>query len=400
MINWVFKLFVFLLPTQLAYHFWPDWAFVYGIRVDYLSPAIYLTDALFLLLFLASILVRKTDLATKNQNRLLVFGIIVFALFNILAAASPLAAGYKWLKVLEVFLIILWVRNTKGLSFEGDFLKPLFVSAAAFSLIGLLQFLRGSTLGGLLYFLGERSFNTGTPGISLVNLGGQDFLRPYSTFSHPNSLAGFLGIVLIFYLTRKKKKAFWPFDFVAISLILAGIFMSFSLGVWLGLLGVLIVSLLAKRRKFFFAKIGQTLLVLVVAASLLFPFVVGETGGMREELAKVSLTAFSKSPIFGVGLNNFIIDLPKLSQEPGVSWFLQPVHNIYLLIFAEAGIFGLVAFSVFLNRALKAAARAKNIGLFLALAFIVLVGAVDHYFLTLQQNILLFAVILGYSLKA
>ena len=42
----LFQIFIFLLPTQLAYHFWPNWALVYGIRVDYLAPAVYLTDIL------------------------------------------------------------------------------------------------------------------------------------------------------------------------------------------------------------------------------------------------------------------------------------------------------------------------------------------------------------------
>ena len=39
-------LFLFLLaiPTQLGRHFWPEWSRVVGIRVDYLSPTLYLVD--------------------------------------------------------------------------------------------------------------------------------------------------------------------------------------------------------------------------------------------------------------------------------------------------------------------------------------------------------------------
>src|SRR5260221_1150 len=42
--NKLFTLFIVLLPVQLGLHFWPDWALVSGIRVDYLAPVIYLTD--------------------------------------------------------------------------------------------------------------------------------------------------------------------------------------------------------------------------------------------------------------------------------------------------------------------------------------------------------------------
>ena len=36
--------FLVTIPTQLGLHFWPEWSKVAGIRVDYLSPVLYLTD--------------------------------------------------------------------------------------------------------------------------------------------------------------------------------------------------------------------------------------------------------------------------------------------------------------------------------------------------------------------
>ncbi|KKS80681.1 MAG: hypothetical protein UV56_C0012G0001, partial [Candidatus Woesebacteria bacterium GW2011_GWC1_43_10b] len=48
----IFRVLLFLLPLQIGKHFWPDWSLVFGIRVDYLSPVIYLTDILVLTLLL------------------------------------------------------------------------------------------------------------------------------------------------------------------------------------------------------------------------------------------------------------------------------------------------------------------------------------------------------------
>jgi len=51
-----FYLLILFLPTQLGRHFFFDFSFVSGIRIDYLAPTIYLTDILVLLLFIAWVL--------------------------------------------------------------------------------------------------------------------------------------------------------------------------------------------------------------------------------------------------------------------------------------------------------------------------------------------------------
>ena len=46
--NFLLILFLLLIPTQLGKHFWPDWSSVLGIRIDYLSPTLYLVDIVWL----------------------------------------------------------------------------------------------------------------------------------------------------------------------------------------------------------------------------------------------------------------------------------------------------------------------------------------------------------------
>jgi O-antigen ligase len=108
------------------------------------------------------------------------------------------------------------------------------------------------------------------------------------------------------------------------------------------------------------------------------------------------------SPWFGVGLNNFVYRLPKISRESGNIWMFQPVHNMSLLVFTEAGLFGLFIFYAIIYHAIKRRLYDKRIisrNIALILITVITLGVADHYFLTLQQNQLMFAIILGLSFK-
>src|SRR3990167_9408556 len=99
-------LLLLLLPTQLAYHYWPAWSLVHGIRVDYLSPTLYLTDLIILALFLLSRFRVRVPLS-----------IIVFTVLNILISYSPNIAIYSWLRLLEFYWLFKYLtKNSLVLS--------------------------------------------------------------------------------------------------------------------------------------------------------------------------------------------------------------------------------------------------------------------------------------------
>jgi O-antigen ligase len=91
----------------------------------------------------------------------------------------------------------------------------------------------------------------------------------------------------------------------------------------------------------------------------------------------------------GVGLNNFIPNLVRYSGSFINSWELQPVHNIFLLVFSETGVVGFLAFIVLLFASLTT--------YHYALISILITGMADHYWLTLQQNMLLFTYVVALS---
>jgi hypothetical protein len=160
---------LFLLPTQLALHFWPPWAFVFGIRVDLLAPSVYLTDVLIFILFLFKIITdKKLFFKPLGKYKFLLGLFLFFVITNCIFSASPPVSIYKWLKMLEFsFLAFYFFRQNLLELFT--IVKTLFFSSITFSLIGIAQFIKGGTIGGLLYFLGERTFNQSTPGIALVS---------------------------------------------------------------------------------------------------------------------------------------------------------------------------------------------------------------------------------------
>lgn len=413
LITILFWLLVFLLPTQLAYHFWPKFAYIYGIRIDYLAPTIYLTDLLLLLIFGLSFLkARKLhfSLAGFSGWKILPFVLVIgFSLLNALTAGSAPTAFYKWVKIGEFGLLIYLVAGSEFFK-NNKWLIPLSLSAIFFALIGAAQFSLGKTLADFFWFLGEREFNLGTPGISLVNLFGKDFLRPYSTFPHPNALSGYFLItaVLVANVYPKTKVKFQKYLFgatFAFSLIAVGI--SFSLA---GYLGVLLFVLMAFQKRFnFFAIVLKILFLFIIIFSLTLPIFsssVLSKGFWPEQsfynrlvLAKEAGGFFSEAPLFGIGAGNFLVNLSG-SSFPGRDFqLLQPVHNIFLLVLSEFGLVGLISFCYLLFLSLGKTLVKRRWEMAIALTLIVFTGFFDHYWVTLQQNQLLFSLILGLSLR-
>lgn len=341
-----------LLPTQLGVHFWPEWAHVLGRRVDYLSPTLYLTDVLVFFI-----------LATWKFSKIHYKKILPFLFFvglNIFFAVSKSIAIYKWLKVLEFVALGWYVLKTRpNVSRVAYYLS---VGVVYSSILAISQFVLQRSLG--LWIFGERTFAFDTPGIARMSWGRQ-FLRPYATFPHPNVLGGFLAAMVPLLIFKRS---------VGVLAIIA-LFLTFSRSAWLAL----VIGIAIAKKKVF-------LPILLLFFIFTFTFNAHEESvTLRQELNSAAIATWQTSPLLGVGLGNFLVELPKhlVSREV---YFLQPVHNIYLLILAETGIVGLGIFIWVIFCSLK---KFKP-----ALFILLLLGLVDHYPITLQQGQLLLAILL------
>lgn len=390
----VFYLLLFFAPTQLAYHFWPDFAYTFGIRVDYLSPTIYITDILIFLLLIFRL--SKLRAIKLNKRALyLVVGVLLFSVINVILASKSYPAIYKWTKIGEFAFLTIYVFSKKEFRVRTWLVRPLAASLVIISLIGILHFLVNRTLGGPLYFIGERTFTKDSPGIALVTIFGRDFLRAYSTFPHPNSFAGYLAVALIIvwgYLPRGFLKT------ASIIFGVSAIVLSFSFGVYLSALIILFFHhLFYSRLKP--ARSGSLIIfVAVLLGSFTLPFIFKSlisnpyfpaTVTERLFLDQKALNVFYTNPFMGAGLNNFLV----------VSRLLQPPHNIFLLMLSEVGIFGSLAFIYLIYKCLEFSLQRKNWPVLYALLVIIMTGFVDHYWVTLQQNQILLSIILGLSLR-
>ena len=401
-------LLVFLLPTQLALHFWPPTAFVFGIRVDYLAPTLYLTDVLFLTLFMVWVRGNyKSLFSFIERNKVFLFLLVVLAVVNITFSTSVFPSVYKWVKIGELVIFYFYLKARKDIFNSKVMLSTLYYSLIFFSFIGISQFILGRTLGGPLYLLGERNFSASKPGIALVDLFDRIYMRAYSTFSHPNSFAGYIGLGLIPLLLTYSKKEIVKRS-LGIGIICLAFLLTFSLSAFIGvtLCAVLIFFI---RKNLFDRRFLVFVPSLFLLVSLTLPFIssiilnnkidLPQNISQRVYLSSVAGSIISQKFLTGIGLNTFVIKEPQTKVLSAYKWILQPVHNIFLLIFSEVGIFGLILVYLLMVKQNREALLLNNKIFYLGLIFILVTGLTDHYWFTLQQNMLLLVIVLGNSFR-
>jgi O-antigen ligase len=438
-VDFLFYTLLILLPTQLGKHFWPEFALVSGIRVDYLSPTIYFTDVI--LLILLGLWFLKSGRKFKRSVVFLIFAFVVFFLLNFLWAGNSAIVFCKFIKSLElVFFSFYIAKNITSLIQVKRIVLALSIGVLYESLIALAQFLTQSSLS-LFYLttypflsfgfwlLGERSFNSTTLGIAQAVLDGELFLRPYATFPHPNVLAGFVVVVLTLVLgirswepasqqvgsEASKKKTYHGLFVILYSLFiilaLSTLLITFSRSAWLVGLLVFVGSFLIrhlKRPKKALVPLFVHLLFIGFLFSVSYGYIFSRIASLRAEdrlsvsrrieLNKTALRMIKTYPFFGVGLGNFIIRLSEFSQSKETIYWLQPVHNIFLLVAAEGGLlsWGVFLWLLFLTyKRLLSQLSIINYQLSITLTSILALGLFDHYWLTLQQSQLLLALVLG-----
>lgn len=364
------------LPTQLGRHFWPNFSYIYSLKIDYLSPTIFFWDILVAGLTLVWLLGKPR----VNKIALNLFLLFLFTQTLSLFGAASIGAGLVRLEqyVVAGFLGIYLASSEKiKLVFV-----PLLLGTVGESLIAILQFISGSTLG--LWVLGERTFNISTPGIAKFDFYGRQFLRPYATFPHPNVLAGYLLVVSALVIRK-------PIVLVLSSLT---ILLTMSRAAILG--GIISLAFFLRKKSImiiifisFITVILSPLLFVRFASIFNFDNL---TLLRREELLGNAWDLFLKNPFFGAGLNNFI---PALANNlvSGPNRFLQPVHNIFLLALSETGLIGFIGLVILIFYPM---AKSRN---YVPWLIIIFLGLFDHYFLTLPQGYRLLFLVWGLSLS-
>ncbi len=381
----LFLLFAFLLPTQLGRHFFPPFSYVAGIRIDYLSPTIYLTDILALALIALNL---KTALMFFRNKKVLIL-LFLIASTGLFALIQPLFL-YRFIKVIEV-LALYPLFCSQFMRYKRHIILGFAGGTVMQAGLALAQLLTRHSLQGVFYFFGERYMNLSTPGIAKASLAGTELLRPYGTFSHPNSLAGFFLLVYVLFLTGAFiTNRFLKYSAIFLASIL--VFFSFSKNAILAYLFVTLIYAFKDRTECRICVLARTLSPALLAGVFLFAQTDPASFEKRITLLKESLILIVKYPITGTGLGSYLAASQHFASRYPY-FFLQPVHNIFLLFLAEAGIPVFSATLMFLVSWIKK--HAGHTPLLLAVLAVGATGMFDHYWITLQQNMLLLPVIFG-----
>ncbi len=189
--------------------------------------------------------------------------------------------------------------------------------------------------------------------------------RVGGTIGSPNAAAAYLTLLLapaLSLLLTRLGRGYKALAILAFGLGGGALILTFSRGGWVAFaVSVTILCLCAWRR----GRLSLTVPV-VIAGVVLLPFVLfqesiaarlfGDDHGSaysRVPLIQLAFRMILDHPLLGVGANNFALMI-----EPYTTWdlrgeWLHTVHNKYLLVCAETGIAGLIAFMGVLLSALR-----------------------------------------------
>ncbi len=405
----VFYICLFLLPINLGKHLVFKWSYVNGILIDYLIPTFYLVDTALIVLVLLWVL------DFSNFKKTFTTPVFKISLVFLLSAGLSVIGSYRWQPSLYAFLhLILYFTFffyiVGNFNLERDFkvvLNILGFWIFVLSLLGIVQWFKQGSLFNNYYFLGEQPYTASTRGIGTENVLGVSKVPAYGLFRHPNIFGGFLSVVVFWLVAFSGKKSFRMKSAVALGV--ASLLLTFSTtAVFALVLSVVGLFLTRKgkeahRRNIFIVTVIAFLIM--IASVGVFGLVDGSRFPLnasfyrRAGLQKASQEIIKERYLFGVGLNNFTVVMDKFYTPFREIRFVQPVHNIFILVFTETGIFGFISFLLLLVYSLHRALIKQNYLFYLSLLQILVIGSFDHYFFSIHQTLLLFLLTLGIALS-
>lgn len=347
----------------------------------YASVTLQMSEVLVLVAFflwmVAHLGLYERRLKEKRGKRLLalVIGIVVLLEAPLLWSESLEVGEGAILHAMEAVAALALVRHE---ALPSKTVAKLFLATVLFqAILGIIQVASGHSVG--LSLLGESMVSTQTVGAAKVAIAGQEFLRAYGTFPHPNILAGYL----VAGLAMQKRGKIALTLFLAIALLLTGSKAA---------IGALLITLLIQQK----IPLQKKRLIAGIAAILIlvtFPlWKNAEFITERWELLKISLAMLVQQP-WGVGPHHFTLAMQNFTVLKLQPWQFQPVHNVYLLVANEWGVWTGLLFTLGGLHLLRNHLKKPTLLFILPL---LLIGLVDHYLVSLPQGLLLTGIVVGW----
>lgn len=280
---------------------------------------------------------KKIVFPLEPEVRNIIYLIIIFVLIMIIStifSADKISSVKRTITVAGYFIIFVGLSLFEDKNFVKKCLKIFVLLCVIHSVYAIVQ-----------YFTG----------IDIVHKGYQKYSRVIGIVGHFNSLAGILGLVFpvvvsFFYFLERKK----VLNLVYSIILLAGIVLTFTRGIWLGtFFAFLVLSFLFDKRLVFFILLFSILIFLIPQTKkrILSTF---ESGNQitRIYFLKETPKLVLKQFVLGYGPDSFRkVFYEHYPNFPEQGHF-HP-HNIYLHILFELGILGLLTFLVLFYKILE-----------------------------------------------
>ncbi len=369
-----------------------------------------------------------------NKSRIavywwLILGLLATTFISIFFAPDKMVAVFSYLKfLLGIGLFWLMVSASYDkLKLIISFLSGITIQAG----LAIWQFISQS--GFSAKWLGMALHQATDLGASVIETMGSDgigerWLRAYGGLDHPNILGGLLviGILVAINLIANgkslpavKNKFINLISWLSLLLFFIALIFTWSRAAWLALficLAVLLIIGLVRKNLLRQKSILEIILVLGLILFILFNlyqnlFVTRTLQNERLEIKSYNERIMSYKNFFqiiknnwltGTGIGNYTLILHDQINKNLASFNYQPVHNTFLLIWAESGIMGLIFFlsliAYLIIKIFKSAYRSKGDNLELNIILITAIMVMmmfDHWWWSLHFGILFFWLVVG-----
>lgn len=250
-------------------------------------------------------------------------------------------------------------------------------------------------------------------GESVLERNGQRLLRAYGSFDHPNIFGGVMVIALILIvdkLIKVKDKKEWLASVFIFIIYFWALLITFSRAAWLAFAAALLVYLFFNFRR----SLVKILLIFGLSAGLSMIFFGANSewlssrmsaSGRLENISieerwtglKIASEKIISQTFQPAGLGNYANFL--LNKYPNLSsWQYQPVHNAWLLLSVENGIWSAIFLLLFcLSIILKN--KKKSAAMISLLTALFVLSLFDHWLFSLPFGVLFSFFVLSLSFR-
>lgn len=407
-------IFVFMMPFQIDILVYISPIFKTGNFNPFGATFIYLNDfVLIAALISCGIAIWRGEIKKKityGNSIIAILMVLFFATLQISVffAQDKVLAFNLVLRFAELYLFYFFIINK---IVKLDTLINIFIATISVqSVFAIWQYLAQGPIG--LSFLGEVNITPETYGVAKIQLIDEILIRPYGTFPHANILAGFLVVSIFLTYFRIKQKEFIAYPLLLLQM--GALVLTFSRGAFMALfIGFLIyISIRESKISFKYILFGLIVLAFFVVVfdleqTILERVLFADTASLNERIMyfNISKRMMMHAP-FGIGLGNFTFWMSDFTSVKLAPWLYQPVHNTYMLMANEIGVFGMGIFGILLGTFVtklfivmkKVTEKMKDLGVILIsiLVAIFVLGLFDHYLFSLYHGQVLTFLLFGF----